>query len=319
MADAINNLLSNFNIKDKTLALITDNESAKIVCGKLITEELQHEFDEIRFSHYHYAAHVLNLTAKQRLRMVCLSIEKVQNLMSKIRVSTCLCDDLHGLYKLKGIPYFKPELDVDTRWNSMYYILQKIKKIETSLKLLAADHPSIDLLYPNINEQQNLKDMLILLELIETITKLLLASSYPTIDTYIEKEEFSQYLAATSICQKIKTYWGIMDEPFVVSAVLDLRAKFKIFNKEEAINAKKMIKEIMNQYIYEYQQTLSVSNNEEESLIKTTQKFFWKWHNKSETVESLVPNYTNEESTITNELNYYIAMETIEENTIPLE
>ncbi|CAG8779798.1 8618_t:CDS:2, partial [Cetraspora pellucida] len=88
MADAINNILSDFNIKDNTLALTTDNEFAMIICGRLIAQELQHEFDNIGFSHYCCAAHVLNLTAKQGLEMVDSSVEK-----------------------LKGIIYLKPELD----------------------------------------------------------------------------------------------------------------------------------------------------------------------------------------------------------------
>jgi len=34
-------------------------------------------------------------------------------------------------------------------------MLQKMQQMETALRLLAADHPSIHALYPNINEQQN--------------------------------------------------------------------------------------------------------------------------------------------------------------------
>src|SRR5260364_220251 len=61
MADAINELIFEFNIQDKVLALMTDNESAMIVCGRLIAQELQNEFDNIGFSHYCYVAHILNL------------------------------------------------------------------------------------------------------------------------------------------------------------------------------------------------------------------------------------------------------------------
>ncbi|CAG8680081.1 6813_t:CDS:2, partial [Cetraspora pellucida] len=150
--------------------------------------------------------------------------------------------------------------------------------METPLKLLAADHLSIDLLYLNTNEQQDLKNVLTLLKPIEAAMKLLSASSYPTIGDIR--------------LQKIEEYWTIMDKPSVVSAVLDLHTKFKIFGKEEAVK----------------------------SLIKTTRKFFWKWHNKSDVTESLVPNYTNgnslEESAINNELDCYITMEIIEDDTI---
>ena len=94
------------------------------------------------------------------------------------------------------------------------------------------------------------------------------------LDTYIEQEEFSQHTAALSIHQKIKEYWAIMDRPSIVSAVLDPRAKLKTFNKEEAINAKNTVQEIMSQYICEYQQTSPISNNKEETPVKIAQKFF---------------------------------------------
>ena len=77
--------------------------------------------------------------------------------MAKIKISIRFCDNLRRLCELKEIPYLKPELDIETRWNSTFYMLQKIQKMEMALNLLAADHSSICLLYPNNNEQRNLK------------------------------------------------------------------------------------------------------------------------------------------------------------------
>ncbi|CAG8531333.1 10170_t:CDS:2 [Cetraspora pellucida] len=176
--------------------------------------------------------------------MVDSSVEKVQNLMLKIKVSTCISDNLRGLYQLKRIQYLKPELDIETRWNSTFYMLQKMQKIEMTLNLLA--------------------DVLTLLEPIETATKLLSATSYPTkgdihlvflsiqdfLDSYIGQEEFSQIIVAASIHQKLEKYWNIIDKFFIVSAVLDLCAKLKIFNRTEVTNVKNIVQEIIKQYKY---------------------------------------------------------------------
>ncbi|CAG8743055.1 7328_t:CDS:2 [Cetraspora pellucida] len=148
-----------------------------------------------------------------------------------------------------------------------------MQKIEAALNLLAVDHLSIRLLYPNINEQQNLKDIIILLKPIETAMKLLLATSYPTIGdirlVFLEE------------------YWVIMNKSFIVSTVLDPCAKLKFFDKTEAISAKK------------------------------------KLCNKLETEESSVSNYLDdkalEEPSVTNELDRYVVLETVEEDTIPLD
>ncbi|RGB22809.1 hypothetical protein C1646_775495 [Rhizophagus diaphanus] len=40
IATSINNVLNNFNLQEKTLALITDNESAMLVCGRTLEQQL---------------------------------------------------------------------------------------------------------------------------------------------------------------------------------------------------------------------------------------------------------------------------------------
>ncbi|CAG8475106.1 255_t:CDS:2 [Scutellospora calospora] len=132
--------------------------------------------------------------------------------------------------------------------------------------------------------------------------KLLSAASYPTmgdirlvflgiqdhLSTYMEQSEFSQKTAATSIYQKIEEYWVIMDKSSIVSTVLDPRAKLKIFDKAEAISAKKK-----------------------------------KLRNKLKTEESSVSNYIDDEALkellVTNELDRYVALEIVEEDIIPLD
>ncbi|CAG8825633.1 16584_t:CDS:2, partial [Cetraspora pellucida] len=129
ISEAISCVLREFELSNKTIALTTDNESAMITCGHLLAKELENEFDNIGFSHYRCVAHVLNLVAKQGLRMVDLAF--------------------------KGIRYLKAELDMEVRWNSTFYILQKFKNIELALNLLSVDNNLIAELYPNNNDQQN--------------------------------------------------------------------------------------------------------------------------------------------------------------------
>ncbi|CAG8684934.1 13875_t:CDS:2 [Cetraspora pellucida] len=119
-----------------------------------------------------------------------------------------------------------------------------MQKIEIALNLLAVDHLLICLLYPSINEQQKLKDVLTLLEPIKAATKLLSATSYPTI------EEFSQAMVAALIHQKLEEYWNIIDKSFIVSAIFDPCTKLKIFNRTEVTNVKNIVQEIMDQYKY---------------------------------------------------------------------
>ncbi|CAI2196647.1 16510_t:CDS:1, partial [Funneliformis geosporum] len=67
----------------------------------------------------------------------------VRKLMAKIINSVLLCDDLRELYIMEKLEYLRPEVDIETRWNSTYYILCKLQRIETALKMLAIKHENI--------------------------------------------------------------------------------------------------------------------------------------------------------------------------------
>jgi hypothetical protein len=64
MANSIKAVLTEFQLLEKTLALTTDNESAMVVCGRIMAEELAKELDNQAFRHYRCSAHILNLAAQ---------------------------------------------------------------------------------------------------------------------------------------------------------------------------------------------------------------------------------------------------------------
>ena len=89
---------------------------------------------------------------KQGLQLVGDSVGKVHELMSKIKNSTRLCDQLRTFCNVKEMSYYKPILDIDTRWNSTYYMLKRFEQLEPALALLSADNNNIKSLYPDTKE-----------------------------------------------------------------------------------------------------------------------------------------------------------------------
>jgi hypothetical protein len=85
IADAIISILREFHILEKTLALTTDNESAMIVCGRTIAEELAYELNNQSFRHYRCSAHILSLAAQQGIKIIDNEIIKIRELMKKIK------------------------------------------------------------------------------------------------------------------------------------------------------------------------------------------------------------------------------------------
>ncbi|GBB83770.1 hypothetical protein RclHR1_10440003 [Rhizophagus clarus] len=180
IADAIISTLKEFHIFEKTLALTSDNESAMVVCRRIIAAKLAYELDNQSFHHYRCSAHILNLAAQQGIKII--------------------------------------DNEIDT---------------------------------------------LILLEPLEKATVLLSVSSYPTIsdirflfleiqqhlDDYVRKEEFSQSRVASSILEKIKKYWEVVDSFTTVATILDPRTKLTLYaTGEESTNVVNAIKSHFTEY-----------------------------------------------------------------------
>ncbi|CAI2177449.1 646_t:CDS:2 [Funneliformis geosporum] len=121
MTDAIMNVLNEYGLEEKALALTTDNVSAIIVCDKYLSDELELEFDNLAFSHYICSAHVFNLAVSQGIELIDDSIIKVQNLMLYIKASSIVNEALKKLCN---------------------------NKMKPALNLLSADNPNVQQKYP---------------------------------------------------------------------------------------------------------------------------------------------------------------------------
>ncbi|GBC00150.1 hypothetical protein RclHR1_37640001 [Rhizophagus clarus] len=114
IADAIISTSKEFHIFEKTLALTSDNESAMVVCGRIIAAELVYELDNQSFCHYRCFAHILNLAAQQGIKIIDNEIGKIHELMKKIKNSPQKCNRLRELCLIENLQYYKPQIDVET-------------------------------------------------------------------------------------------------------------------------------------------------------------------------------------------------------------
>ena len=157
IANAISNVLEEFNLINKTLALTTDNESAMVVCGRQLKEEFERALDNLSFRHYRCSAHILNLAVKQGMEIIDKDIRIIRIMMIKIKNSVLLCDDLRELCTVEKLEYLRPEIDIETRWNSTYYMLHKFQRMETALRMLAIRHENLYNLMPDITTCSKIK------------------------------------------------------------------------------------------------------------------------------------------------------------------
>ena len=79
-------------------------------------------------------------------------IDKVRTFVNKIRHSTVLCDALRSYCKVIKKDYLKPDLDVATRWNSTFLMLEKFKRMREELDFLVCSNKHLETAYLNDDE-----------------------------------------------------------------------------------------------------------------------------------------------------------------------
>ena len=120
-------------------------------------EELKNTFNNVNFSHFRCGAHILNIAVQHGLQIHDKSVEKVRKFMIKVRNSSKLLEDLKRIFKSQSIEFLSPQLDINTRWNSTYLMINKMNQIKVQANMLVAQHPNeFTNIYPDNNDWDNL-------------------------------------------------------------------------------------------------------------------------------------------------------------------
>lgn len=151
-ADAIIKLLKEMSIGQKLLGITTDNASNMISMGRILKEKLYLEFNNKNVQHFRCGAHVLNLGVEEGIKVVSKEIKKAREFSIKLRNSPSLIRELKKIFEMKNIPFLMPETDVETRWNSLYIMLEKLQRIRPITDILVASNQALKLNYPNEQE-----------------------------------------------------------------------------------------------------------------------------------------------------------------------
>ena len=83
-----------------------------------------------------------------RVRM----INKIRIFVNKICHFTILYDTFCSYYKVIKKDYLKPDLDVATRWNNTFLMLEKFKRIRKELDFLICSNKYLETAYLNDDE-----------------------------------------------------------------------------------------------------------------------------------------------------------------------
>ena len=293
-----------------------DNAQSMIAAAR----ELKIKLENQEFVHQRCAAHILNIAVQHGLQLSDPIIKKVRDFVVKIRQSTRLSDSIRTICQLEKIPELKPDLDVETRWNSTYLMLNKFHRMRNILDILVAKNRELGIFYIQDNEWQNIENIIQLLEPIFIATEILSSSTYPTIsdvrlifigllrhlESFIQNQNnLEDCVMANSISFKLKEYWKNVEESTTIATLLDPRSKTKTFQdydkRDEAISS---LRNLMPLY--------KINNQLENTRINTQSQ-----ENKRSYFEFLLTDQTSEERPTDDEITRYISAPII--NTNPLE
>ena len=152
LADKIIVMLEEFSLGSKLLALTTDNGSNMITLAENLKVSLALKYNNNNFLHFRCVAHVLNLAVKEGLKLIDEPIKKIRQLASKIHNSQPILEELKTIFAMKNQPFLIPDLDIPTRWNSLYIMIKKMLKIKDMVEILVAGNRNLFQNYPNNEE-----------------------------------------------------------------------------------------------------------------------------------------------------------------------
>jgi len=155
-AENIFETLVKYNLGNKILAVTTDNAANMITFGQHLTEMLSDKCNNHDFIHFRCAAHILNLAVQEGIKLINGPIDKARKFSSKIRNSQPLFEELKKIFEMKEKPFLVPEVDVPTRWNSLYLSIQKLYRIKSMTDILVVSNPQLQNIYPTNDEWEDI-------------------------------------------------------------------------------------------------------------------------------------------------------------------
>ncbi|XP_059044985.1 uncharacterized protein LOC131840804 [Achroia grisella] len=222
-------------------------------------------------------------------------VSKVRDIVKFFKNSVILSDSLRQ--KQTGSQPLKLILDVKTRWNSVYYMLQRyieLAPIVNQILMLNTKAPPT----PSAVEMQNIKTLICILKPLEYVTKELSGEQYATISKIIPmvnclKTQINNIPMAVGdgdgphgrvidtvkkeILKQIERRFGHIEDNYLIAMSCLLDPRFKNIHFQDAKACAKAIS-LLRRYITTSPSVIG-SDHDSDSSLETTYDF-WSHHKK---------------------------------------
>ena len=236
IADLLRNVLEKLNISEKIIAIVTDNASNIVAAVRVVG-----------WNHVPCFAHTLNLVVSKAIKSdnsVRVVKKKCKQIVTFYHQSVKATEKLKKVQNQLNLPEHKLIQEVDTRWNSTFFMFNRIVEqydaITTALCLLGRNNLCLTGEYPEL-----MKASLSVLQPFETATQEISADQYLSMLKAIPLSRSLQHLTAGSLhedtslrtilsAQMQKRFTAIERYLLAISTILDPRMKKLAFSNREA-------------------------------------------------------------------------------------
>ena len=238
-------ILVDCKINKKVLSLTLDNASANNAMVKILKSRLELQDSLLcngEYFHVRCCAHILNLIVQKGLKVASGALEKIRASVKYVKGSEARMMKFKECAQKIGIEVTSSLcLDVPTRWNSTYLMLNSGIQYRRVFNMLEFE----DLNYKHCSTKEEWERGEVMCKFLKPfydITTLISGSSYPTSNLYfmevwkiaclLERNSKSQDEIVKSMSlqmsSKFEKYWEEYSEILSMGAVFDPRLKLKV-------------------------------------------------------------------------------------------
>ena len=275
LSDAFEKSAEELCVLTKMLAITCDNAANNDVLLQKLEDHCKLNNIEFnaKWNHVRCIAHIMNLAVQAILKAVKIGkpqeeeelLEEIENekggvaikdvasklrkVIVKIRSSPQRSRRFAQQCEIAGLPVKNLILDIKTRWNSTFHMMERANELQPALESIIAIEKDLRIYALTEIEWENIQDLISLLKIFERATKMVSSSKYPNLSASIpiydwlmdKLEDFQKddrtteelHNAIQEGLDKIKYYYQRSDDchMYPISTILDPRLKLEYYRE----------------------------------------------------------------------------------------